>query len=151
MKFIGRDLKDINKGYFGVRRCTICNDALRDVDLVEILATNYIFFVPIKSNIVKRILVCNHCKAYMEIDDKLWKYYNSYYNRRFDKPTTDIIINTLSTISNDMAQNGVKLCTDDDTSKQSLDLIFNKLCDRYEVAENVEEIVSVFYKNINNK
>ena len=146
MKFLGRELKEVDKGYFGVRRCTICNEHLRDVNLVEIYATNYVCFVPIKSTIVKRILVCQHCKAYMEIDDKLWKYYATYYNKRFDKATTDSIVNTLTTLSNDMAQNGVKLRSGDEACHQSLDLIFNKLCDKYNVAENVEEIVSVFFK-----
>ena len=60
MKFLGRELKEVDKGYFGVRRCTICNEHLRDVNLVEIYATNYVCFVPIKSTIVKRILVCQH-------------------------------------------------------------------------------------------
>ncbi len=146
MKFIGKELKEVNKGYFGVRRCTICNEKLRDVNLVEIHSANYVCFVPVKSTIIKRILVCQQCKAYMEIDDKLWKYYASYYNRRFDKATTDDIVNTLTNISNEMAQNGVKLNTSDEASLQSLDLIFNKLCDKYPVHENVEEIVSVFYK-----
>ena len=146
MKFVGKELKDINKGYFGVRRCTICNEELRDVNLVEIHSTNYVCFVPVKSSIVKRILVCNHCKAYMEIDDKLWQYYASYYNKRFDKSTTDNIIATLKSISNEMAQNGIRLKADDEASQKSLDLIFNKLCDKYNSVENVEEIVSVFYK-----
>lgn len=146
MKFFGKELSEINKGYFGVRRCAICNEELRDVDLVEICATNYFCFVPIRKTIVKRILLCKHCKAYMEIDNKLWGYYLTYYNQRFDKPTTDTIVNTLKTISSNMEQNGVKLDIDDDTSQQSLDLIYKSLCDKYGVYENVEEIVSIFYK-----
>ena len=84
----------------------------------------------------------------MEIDYKLCKYYATYYNKRFDKATTDSIVNTLTALSNDMAQNGVKLRSGDEACHQSLDLIFNKLCDKYNVAENVEEIVSVFFKKI---
>jgi hypothetical protein len=146
MKFLGKDIKEVNKGYFGVRRCTICNEHLRDVDLIEIHCTNYFCFIPLRSTIIKRILVCTNCKAYMEIDDKLWKYYSTYYNHRFDKQTTDGIINTLSSISNTMAENGIALKVDDETSQKSLDLIFNSLCDKYGVSENVEEIVSVFFK-----
>lgn len=146
MKFFGKDIKEINKGYFGVRRCTICNEELRDVNLVEIHATNYFCFIPTKSTIIKRILVCQHCKAYMELDNKLWNYYSTYYNSRFNKTTTDNIVNTLKTISNTMEQNGVKLDIDDETSQQSLDLIYKSLCDKYGVCENIEEIVSVFYK-----
>ena len=151
MKFLGKEFKEINKGYFGVRRCTICKGDLRDVNLVEITATNYFCFIPTRNIVIKRILVCQHCKAFMEIDDKLWRYYATYYNHRFNKRITDNIVNTLTTISNDMAKNGLELSTEDEASQQSLDLIFNKLCDKYNVSENVEEIVSVFYKHSKDK
>ena len=146
MKFIGKDIKEVNKGYFGIRRCTVCHEELRDVNLVEIHATNYICFIPTHTTIIKRILVCNHCKAYMEIDDRLWKYYSTYYNQRFNKTITDNIINTLKTLSTDMEHNGVKLDVNDETSQQALDLIYKSLCEKYGVCENIEEIVSVFYK-----
>ena len=146
MKFFGKDITEVNKGYFGVRRCTICNENLRDVDLVEIHATNYFCCIPIRSNIIKRILVCKHCKAYMEIDEKLWNYYASYYHKRLDKTTTDTIVKTLTDLSSDMAQNGIQLKVGDESSINSIDFIFNKLCNKYGVCENIEEIISVFYK-----
>ncbi len=146
MKILGRELKEVNKGYFGVRRCTICKEELRDVDLVEIYATSYFLFIPIKNVLLKRILVCKHCKSYMEIDEKLWQYYKTYYNERFNKKTTDTIIETLTTLSNDMAQNGVKLKASDETAQKSLDVIYKGLTNKYGVCENVEEIISVFYK-----
>ena len=146
MKMFGKELKEVNKGYFGVRRCTICNDELRDVELVEIYAESHMFFVPISRKLIKRILVCKHCNAYMEIDDKLWKYYDSYYNKRFDKATTDSILEILTTMTKQMEQNGVKLSIGDKTSEASLDLIYNRLAQKYEVEQNIEEIVSVFYK-----
>lgn len=146
MKIFGKELKEVNKGYFGVRRCTICNEELRDVDLVEIYVTNRLFFIPISSKIIKRLLVCKHCNAYMEIDEKLWRYYNSYYNKRFDKNTTDNIIEILTTMTKQMELNGVKLSIDDKASEPSLDLIFNNLTKKFKVEQNIEEIVSIFYK-----
>ena len=146
MKFLGKQITEVNKGYFGIRRCTVCNEQLRDVDLVEIHSTNYFCFIPTSSNITKRILVCNHCKAYMEINQKLWEYYSTYYNKRFDKETTDAIVNTLSSLSNEMSKKGVTLSIDDESSIESIDLIFNTLCNKYKTTQNVEEIVSVFYK-----
>lgn len=146
MKFLGKELKEFNKGYFGVRRCTICNEELRDVNLVEIYSTNYICFIPVKYTVIKRILVCQHCKAYMEIDNKLWQYYSTYYNKRFNKFTTDNIIKTLTDLSNTMEQNGIKLNIEDEASQPALDLVYNTLCEKYKVCENIEEIVSVFYK-----
>lgn len=146
MKFLGKDIKEVNKGYFGVRRCTICNNKLRDVNLVEIVATNYICYIPTKSNVIKRILVCQHCNSFMEIDNKLWGYYNTYYSQRFNKTTTDTIINTLKDISRDMEEKGINLTIDDESSQQSLDLIFKSLSNKYGTPENVEELVSVFYK-----
>ena len=146
MKIFGKELKEVNKGYFGVRRCTICNEELRDVDLVEIYVTNRLFFIPISSKIIKRLLVCKHCNAYMEIDEKLWRYYNSYYNKRFDKNTTDNIIEILTTMTKQMELNGVKLSIDDKASESSLDLIFNNLTKKFKVEQNIEEIVSIFYK-----
>ena len=146
MKFFGKEIRELNKGYFGVRRCTICNDELRDVDLVEIYATSYFCFVPIRNTLLKRILVCSHCKAYMEIDNKLWNYYQTYYNERFNKSTTDNIINLLTSLSQQMEQNGVKLGIHDETAQQSLDLIHKTLSEKYGVRENIEEIITVFYK-----
>ena len=146
MKFLGRGVKEVNRGYFGVRRCTICKDELRDVNLVELYATNYFCFVPIKSVLLKRILVCSHCKAYMEIDNKLWNYYAGYYNNRFSKATTDNILGLLTRMSDEMGKKGVKLKVSDDASQKSLDVIFNGLIDKYGVEQNVEEIISVFYK-----
>jgi hypothetical protein len=146
MKFLGKQLTENNKGYFGVRRCTICKDKLRDVNLVEIYATNYFCFIPIKSVLLKRILVCQDCKAYMELDNKLWEYYATYYNSRFDKNVTDNIINTLNDLSSSITQNGVNLSITDTTSQQALDLIYNSLVKKYHNHQNIEEIVSVYYK-----
>jgi hypothetical protein len=146
MKFIGKDIKEVNKGYFGVRRCTICKDELRDVNLVELHVTNHFCFIPIKSEIAKRILVCSHCNAYMEINNKLWSYYESYYNSRFSKATTDNIVGMLTRMSSEMEKNGVKLSIGDDSSEKSLDMIFSGLANKYGVEQNVEEIISVFYK-----
>ena len=146
MKFLGKEIKDVDKGYFGVRRCTICDEQLRDVNLVEIYSTNHVCFVPLPKTLVSRILVCQHCHSYMEINNDLWRYYSSYYNKRFSKTTTDNIVNILTDISKQMEQNGIKLNTQDDASLQSLDLIYKSLSEKYKVCENVEEIISVFYK-----
>ena len=141
MKFIGKDLKEVNKGYFGIRRCTICNNELRDVDLVELYATSYLFFIPIKSKIVKRLLVCKHCNAYMELSDDLWSFYSTYYNDRFNKSTTDNIVDTLTALSRETEQNGVKLNINDKACEASLDLIYQTLAEKYKVWQNVEEII----------
>lgn len=146
MKFFGKDIKQINKGYFGVRRCNVCNNELRDVELVELYAVNRVCFVPISQRLLKRILVCKHCNAYMEIDDKLWGYYNTYYNQRFSKATTDSIVSMLTTMNKDLEKNGIKLGIDDKQSEKSLDLIYKSLTEKYQVYQNVEEIISVFYK-----
>ena len=146
MKFFGKELKEVKKGYFGIRRCTICNEALRDVDLVEVHATNYICFVPVKSKVMGRLLVCKHCNAFMEINNELWEYYRTYYNQRFNKATTDSIVSTLTNMATQMELKGVKLDIDDKTSSQAIDLIYKSLAQKYGVCENVEEIISVFYK-----
>lgn len=146
MKFFGKDIKEINKGYFGVRRCTICNEELRDVNLVELHTTTNICFVPVGSSVAKRLLVCQKCGSYMELSDDLWQYYQGYYNRRFNKVTTDNIISTLSKMNKQLENNGVKLNLEDKTSGQSFDLIYKSLVEKYKVWENIEEIISVFYK-----
>ena len=146
MKFFGKEIKEVKKGYFGIRRCTICNNELRDVDLAEVHQESYLCFIPVKSKIVGRILICNHCNAFMEIDDELWNYYSTYYNKRFTKTTTDNIIFTLKKLSKQMENNGVKLNISDKSDTKSLDLIYNILTQKYGVCENVEEIISVFYK-----
>ena len=146
MKFFGKELKDVKKGYFGIRRCTVCDEMLRDVDLVEMHAINYICFIPLRNKIIGRLLVCRHCNAFMEINNDLWEYYSTYYNQRFNKATTDTIVNTLSNISNQMELHGVKLNMEDKIYTKSIDLIYKSLAEKYGVCENIEEIISVFYK-----
>ena len=146
MKFFGKDIKEVNKGYFGVRRCTICKEQLRDVDLVELYEVSYVCFIPVRKTLIKRILVCKHCNSYMEINNDLWSYYSTYYSDRFDKPTTDDIISILNDMSKQMEQRGVKLGLDNKCDQKSLDLIYNSLTKKYDVYQNVEEIISVFYK-----
>ena len=45
-----------------------------------------------------------------------------------------------------MENGGVKLSIGEKTDTKSLDLIYNILTEKYGVCENVEEIISVFYK-----
>lgn len=146
MKFFGKDVKQVDRGFFGIRRCTICDEALRDVNLVELWVTTNIFFVPIKSSCEKRLLVCQKCDACMEINDDLWEYYQTYLNRRFNKATTHEIVGTLTQLDNQMRDKGVNLSIDDKSMEASINLIYNSLVEKYKTWQNVEEIVSVFYK-----
>lgn len=146
MKFFGEEIKEIDKGYFGVRRCTICDEKLRDVNLVELQQNFNIFFIPIKRHACKRILVCQECNAFMELDESLWNYYSTYINKRFDKTTTDKIIKDLISLTTQLESEGVKLDLEDESVQQSIDLIYKSLVEKYGVWQNVEEIISVFYK-----
>lgn len=146
MKFFGEDIKQVDKGYFGVRRCTICNDELQDVNLVELNSSFNIFFIPVKKLASKHILVCQNCGVFMEINEELWKYYLSYLNKRFNKSTTDEIIQMLTDINEQLITNGVKLELDNKDAQQSIDLIYRSMVEKYKVCENVEELISVFYK-----
>lgn len=146
MKFFGRDVKQVDKGFFGVRRCTICEEALRDVNLVELQVTTNVFFIPVKSVCEKRLLVCQKCSACMEIDDELWGYYKTYLSKRFDKNLTHEIVGTLTELDGQMRDKGVNLSIDDKTMESSINLIYNSLVEKYKTWQNVEEIVSVFYK-----
>ena len=146
MKFFGKSIKQIDKGYFGIRRCGICNNQLRDVNLVELQATNNVFFVPISSGKPKYLLVCQHCGAFMEINDELWKYYQTYYPMRFSKKITDDIVCTLSNLNKELENGGVKLDINDVSTQRAIDLIYKGLTEKYKVWQNIEEIVSVFYQ-----
>lgn len=146
MKFFGEEIKEVNKGYFGIRRCTICNEKLRDVNLVELYASFNVFFIPVRKRYCKRILVCQECNAFMEIEDSLWNYYSTYINKRFTKSTTDEIVGTLSNMNKELKNSGIKLNLDDESCHQSIDLIYNNLVKKYSTWQNVEEIISIFYK-----
>ena len=145
MKFFGKEIKEFNKGYFGIRRCTVCGNQLRDVGLSEVYERFNICFLPIYKRSIAHILVCKTCNAYMEIEDKLWKYYSKYLSSRFDKSTTDEIMSIVKKVDNELQNNGVKLNIQDGSADKSLDLIYNSLVEKYGCAENVEEIISVFY------
>ena len=142
MKFFGLNIKTKEKGYFGVRRCTECN-ALRDVNLVEIYGTERMFFIPTKKLNVKRFLICTSCGAALEINNDLWNYYKTY--NRFDKPTTDKVVQTLKQIDVDLANKNVDLRCEDKTSQTSLNLIFNNLIKKFGNPNNLEELISVYF------
>lgn len=145
MKFFGKDINEANKGYFGVRRCTVCDNNLRDVNLANINQTFNLFFLPVYKKTIGHILVCRTCNAYMNLDNKLWSYYSKYLSSRFNKTQTDEIVSTIKQVDNELKNNGVKLSVDDASCDKSLDLIYNILVEKYGSAQNVEEIISVFY------
>lgn len=146
MKLLGYDIKEENKGYFGVRRCTECGNNLRDVDLTVLSKCFYILGIPIKTVEQKHFLVCKNCKASLHLNTKMWKYYATYLNERFSKRTTDEILNTLSTMNKDLVKNGINLNSEDEAFLPSLDLIYKKMVEKYGTWQNVEEIISVFYQ-----
>ena len=142
MKFFGTDVKTEEKGYFGIRRCTECN-ALRDVNLVDIHGTERMFFIPIKKLGLKRFLVCSTCNAALEINKDLWNYYKTY--SRFDKHTTDQIVQTLKQIDLDLADNNVDLKIGSKESVSSLDMIYKNLIRKFGNPNNLEELISVYF------
>ena len=143
MKFWGIDIKQKNNGYFGVRRCTNCNQ-IRDVELMELQGKKCVCFFPVKDLGTKRFLICSHCTAALEINDDLWEYY-SKYDYRFDKQTTDEIVDTLKNINNTLTSKEINLDFDSKDSQSALNLIYDKLCAKYNNPQNLEEIISVYF------
>ena len=143
MKFFGIDSKQINKGYFGVRRCSQCNQ-INDVNLVDLTGTQCVCFFPIKKYPTRHFLVCSNCGAALEINEDLWNYYNSY-PYRFDKKTTDEIVATLDVIDQDLKQQGVNIKCGEEKNVNSLNMIFDSLCKKFDNPQNVEELVSVYF------
>lgn len=144
MKFVGIEVKENDKGYFGIRRCELCKQ-LRDVKLIELYGQSYLFFIPIKKLNPKRFLVCEKCGACFEISEKLWNYYKEYYPRRFDKKTTDSVVAVLNQINSSLVENNVNIKITDPTCKNSLDMIYQNLCKTFGNQKNIEEIMSVYF------
>jgi len=142
MKFFGLDVKTNEKGYFGVRRCTECK-SLRDVNLVEITGVERMFFIPVKKLANKRFLICTTCGAALEINNDLWNYYNTY--NRFDKSTTDKVVETLQQIDSDLTDKNLSLKCDDKISQSSLNLIYDGLIKKFGNPNNLEELISVYF------
>ena len=143
MKLFGTDVKKIEKGYFGIRKCENCK-ALKDVDLVEMQGKERIFCVPIKNLGSRRFLVCKDCGAAFEITEDLWNYYQQY-EYRFDKSTTDEVIRTLDEITKDLNSNNINLSFKDKSSEQSINLIYHNLCKKFNNPENISELISVYF------
>ena len=101
----------------------------------ELLSTKY-----------ERDISIKEISAFMEIEESLWNYYSTYINKRFTKSTTDEIVGTLSNMNKELKNSGIKLNLDDESCHQSIDLIYNNLVKKYSTWQNVEEIISVFYK-----
>lgn len=143
MKVFGVDVKQKNKGYFGIRKCEVCG-GLRDVNLIEVSGCEKFLCVPIKKLGIRRFLMCTTCGACFEINEDLWNYY-SQYKFRFDKATTDQVISALNSISEDLAKNDICLKFEDKASQHSINMIFNNLCKKFNNPENLSEIISVYF------
>lgn len=142
MKFFGLDIKTNEKGYFGVRRCTGCK-TLRDVNLVEIYGVERVCFIPVKKLSSKRFLICTTCGAALEINNDLWNYYKTY--NRFDKTTTDRVVQTLEQIDNDLSKQNLDLRCEDKFSEPSLNMIYDGLIKKFGNPNNLEELISVYF------
>lgn len=143
MKFFGVDTKEKDLGYFGIRKCDVCED-FRDVNLIEVTGIDRFFAIPIKKLGTRRFLTCTKCGACFEINEDLWNYYCEY-EYRFDKQTTDQIFDTLKNIAHDLKEKNINLKFDDKASEHSINLIFNNLCKKFANPENVGEIMSVYF------
>lgn len=143
MKIFGRDVTETKKGYFGVRRCTICK-ALRDVNLLELKGVERFLFLPVKRLGIQRYLICEKCGAGLQINDDLWNYYKTY-EYRFTKETTDEIVKTLDKIAIDLKANHIELNYNDKSCENSLNMIYRNLCKQFSNPENVEELISVYF------
>lgn len=143
MKAFGFDVKTQNFGYFGVRRCGVCN-SLQDVDLLKFKGIIRFLFLPIKTVKEKRFLACQKCGACFEINDDLWNYYKTY-KERYSKRTTDEILKYIIAIDKDLQQNQINLMLDSEESKKSISMIFNELLQKYNNPNNLEELISVYF------
>jgi len=146
MKFIGPDVVKNNKGYFGVRRCSKCNE-LKEVNLLELKGVVRFFFLPVKTYITKRYLVCNTCQSVYEITNEQWNYYSTYLHNRLDKKTTNNVLDTLTKINNTFVDNGTFIDITKEIYHPSIDSIYEELIKKYGHKETLEELISVFFSN----
>lgn len=146
MKFIGPDIHKVNKGYFGIRRCSTCNE-LKEVNLLEIKGVVRLFFIPVKTFITKRFLVCEKCQSVYEITDDQWKYYSTYLHKRFDKKTSKQVIETLDNINQTFVNKGTIIDITKEIYHPSIDSIYEQLIKKFGHKETLEELISVYFSN----
>ena len=146
MKFFGPDVVKKNKGYFGVRKCSKCN-TLMEVNLLELRGVVRLFFIPIKTYITKRFLVCNKCESVYEITNEQWNHYLTYIHNRLDKKTTNIVIDTLTKINDSFIDNGTYIDITKEIYHPSIDSIYEGLIKKYGHKETLEELISVFFSH----
>lgn len=149
MVFIGDGIETRNLGYFGIRKCEVCN-AFRDVDLIEVKNVFRFFFFPVKTYAIKRFLCCRKCSACFEINPKLWDFYQTYMNKRLNKKDTDDIISTLTKINNEFINQGTYIDIGDSIYHGSLDTIYSTLAKKYGESEYLEELISVYFSGYRN-
>jgi hypothetical protein len=144
MKIFGADIVKKEKGFFGVRKCSNCNE-LREVTYLELQGVERFFFIPVKKYITKRYLYCTKCKALYEITDEQWTHYLSYLDDRVDKNTTSMIIKDLEKINSTLLNKGTIIDVEDKIYHESLDTICDNLIKKYGHKETIEEIMSVYF------
>ena len=146
MKFIGDSIETKNLGYFGIRQCEVCG-GFWDVDLIEVKKVFRFCFFAVKTYAVKRFLCCQKCNACFEISPDLWSFYQTY--QRFNKKTTDEIIDTLKRINNEFVSHGTFINLDDKIYHGSLDTIHESLAKKYGHEEYLEELISIYFSSCN--
>ena len=144
MKIFGADIIKKEKGFFGVRKCSNCNE-LREVTYLELQGVERFFFIPVKKYITKRYLHCSKCESLYEITDEQWTHYSSYLHNRVDKDTTSKIIKDLESINTVLKDKGTIIDVEDKIYHESLDSICDTLIKKYGHKEAIEEIMSVYF------
>lgn len=146
MKFFGPDVVKKDKGYFGIRRCSSCGE-LKSVNLMTLKGVVRFFYIPIKTYITKRYLVCEKCQSVYEVTEDQWKYYSTYLHNRLDKQTTNKVIETLDNINQHFLDNGTIIDIRKEIYHQSIDSIYEQLIKKYGHKETLEEVISVYFSN----
>jgi len=146
MKFFGPDVVKKDNGYFGIRRCSGCGE-LKSVNLMTLQGVVRLFFIPIKTYITKRFLVCEKCQSVYEITDEQWKYYSTYLHKRLDKKTSDKVIETLDSINKTFVDKGTIIDITKEIYHPSIDSIYEQLIKKFGHKETLEELISVYFSN----
>ena len=143
MKVFDIKLKERNKGYLGIRRCTVCRDLI-DVDLILVKRKFYFLGIPLYTIGTNRCLKCKKCRAILCIDN-LWNHYKTYLKTRFNKQMTDDVINSLKEIDEGLKGQGISLNLRDEKDKKTIQYVYESLYKKYGNQKNIEEIVSIYF------
>ena len=130
----GKNIKEI--GYYGILKCRNCKN-YADFDICELSSNVKLYFFTVAKYNKKRYLRCGTCGCGYELNKSQYDELLLKLPERFDKGTTDEILNLINTRISQI---------DREINVEDIDKMRTELVEKYKNSDNVLEIIDTYFQ-----